>query len=147
MQVLGLTNTIHAPEKGLWLCGDEAGRSRQVLELDGTNDHVITGFFDDLEGANSFTLGMRFRLNGAQASATKLFHHGDSIFNTPFILMQLITSGGDQHIRLNWFHGSQQSQMNSVPDFTSGANQYICCLLYTSPSPRDGLLSRMPSSG
>ena len=24
--------------------------------------------------------------------------------------------------------------------------QYYCCLLYTSPSPRDGLLSRMPSS-
>ena len=23
---------------------------------------------------------------------------------------------------------------------------YECCLLYTSPSPRDGLLSRMPSS-
>ena len=23
---------------------------------------------------------------------------------------------------------------------------YIACLLYTSPSPRDGLLSRMPSS-
>ena len=22
----------------------------------------------------------------------------------------------------------------------------MCCLLYTSPSPRDGLLSRMPSS-
>ena len=25
-------------------------------------------------------------------------------------------------------------------------NQYSTCLLYTSPSPRDGLLSRMPSS-
>ena len=25
-------------------------------------------------------------------------------------------------------------------------NDYITCLLYTSPSPRDGLLSRMPSS-
>ena len=25
-------------------------------------------------------------------------------------------------------------------------DQYIGCLLYTSPSPRDGLLSRMPSS-
>ena len=25
-------------------------------------------------------------------------------------------------------------------------NVYRCCLLYTSPSPRDGLLSRMPSS-
>ena len=24
--------------------------------------------------------------------------------------------------------------------------QYLRCLLYTSPSPRDGLLSRMPSS-
>ena len=31
----------------------------------------------------------------------------------------------------------------------SGANlvtQLLVCLLYTSPSPRDGLLSRMPSS-
>ena len=26
------------------------------------------------------------------------------------------------------------------------AQQRIACLLYTSPSPRDGLLSRMPSS-
>ena len=26
------------------------------------------------------------------------------------------------------------------------AKQYLYCLLYTSPSPRDGLLSRMPSS-
>ena len=26
------------------------------------------------------------------------------------------------------------------------ADAYIICLLYTSPSPRDGLLSRMPSS-
>ena len=25
-------------------------------------------------------------------------------------------------------------------------DQVIACLLYTSPSPRDGLLSRMPSS-
>ena len=27
-----------------------------------------------------------------------------------------------------------------------GINDYGVCLLYTSPSPRDGLLSRMPSS-
>ena len=35
-------------------------------------------------------------------------------------------------------------------EFTGlGANAHVivfCCLLYTSPSPRDGLLSRMPSS-
>ena len=30
--------------------------------------------------------------------------------------------------------------------FTSLCSLYVICLLYTSPSPRDGLLSRMPSS-
>ena len=29
---------------------------------------------------------------------------------------------------------------------SSGAGVFYTCLLYTSPSPRDGLLSRMPSS-
>ena len=28
----------------------------------------------------------------------------------------------------------------------TGATNFVNCLLYTSPSPRDGLLSRMPSS-
>ena len=37
------------------------------------------------------------------------------------------------------------------PDFVDALNnlglaQHKLCLLYTSPSPRDGLLSRMPSS-
>ena len=31
-------------------------------------------------------------------------------------------------------------------DFAFYGAYYIGCLLYTSPSPRDGLLSRMPSS-
>ena len=31
-------------------------------------------------------------------------------------------------------------------DFLQTATQTYLCLLYTSPSPRDGLLSRMPSS-
>ena len=31
----------------------------------------------------------------------------------------------------------------SAPD---GLTTFVVCLLYTSPSPRDGLLSRMPSS-
>ena len=34
---------------------------------------------------------------------------------------------------------------DTCPGFGSVA-KYIACLLYTSPSPRDGLLSRMPSS-
>ena len=32
------------------------------------------------------------------------------------------------------------------PVFGGGGLQMTACLLYTSPSPRDGLLSRMPSS-
>ena len=33
------------------------------------------------------------------------------------------------------------------PDFqTAATERFKSCLLYTSPSPRDGLLSRMPSS-
>ena len=32
------------------------------------------------------------------------------------------------------------------PALLEGRVQHTVCLLYTSPSPRDGLLSRMPSS-
>ena len=39
---------------------------------------------------------------------------------------------------------------NLLPNGTNNASNYqnvdTSCLLYTSPSPRDGLLSRMPSS-
>ena len=42
-----------------------------------------------------------------------------------------------------------QSEVNSLKDQNKALTLYInniICLLYTSPSPRDGLLSRMPSS-
>ena len=35
---------------------------------------------------------------------------------------------------------------NRYPGASCDIESYIYCLLYTSPSPRDGLLSRMPSS-
>ena len=35
---------------------------------------------------------------------------------------------------------------SEVPEASVGAGTVNTCLLYTSPSPRDGLLSRMPSS-
>ena len=34
----------------------------------------------------------------------------------------------------------------AIPEIHYAFYHYIICLLYTSPSPRDGLLSRMPSS-
>ena len=58
--------------------------------------------------------------------------------------------------------GPRKVEVQEVPDLVAGPGQIlldvervgICgtdvelytCLLYTSPSPRDGLLSRMPSS-
>ena len=33
-----------------------------------------------------------------------------------------------------------------IPRSSDNLIPFTCCLLYTSPSPRDGLLSRMPSS-
>ena len=38
------------------------------------------------------------------------------------------------------------SESNDMSDFLSNKLSSFICLLYTSPSPRDGLLSRMPSS-
>ena len=37
-------------------------------------------------------------------------------------------------------------QFASIKECRQFVDQYKDCLLYTSPSPRDGLLSRMPSS-
>ena len=44
---------------------------------------------------------------------------------------------------LNFVQGESYIETNSLYNFWSGSGS---CLLYTSPSPRDGLLSRMPSS-
>ena len=43
----------------------------------------------------------------------------------------------DEHVRVDIFY------RNASPAYKKSVNT---CLLYTSPSPRDGLLSRMPSS-
>ena len=49
---------------------------------------------------------------------------------------------GTSHVHLP--NGQVQSLENSLEMLHQGL--YYVCLLYTSPSPRDGLLSRMPSS-
>ena len=54
-----------------------------------------------------------------------------------------------QHLRFNVLQDESQTLLRSIQrNRTECASsfQYGYCLLYTSPSPRDGLLSRMPSS-
>ena len=47
-------------------------------------------------------------------------------------------------IQAGAFGGARQGVQES--EFLANQNRNRACLLYTSPSPRDGLLSRMPSS-
>ena len=42
--------------------------------------------------------------------------------------------------------GMNYSEATPISSNIKKINQLYDCLLYTSPSPRDGLLSRMPSS-
>ena len=46
----------------------------------------------------------------------------------------------------NYLGSPQSSRVVGWAMNNSHSNNDIPCLLYTSPSPRDGLLSRMPSS-
>src|SRR5665647_2983997 len=49
-------------------------------------------------------------------------------------------------IGLNWHQQSNMFPQRFFTDLAFGIFPTpLCCLLYTSPSPRDGLLSRMPS--
>ena len=66
--------------------------------------------------------------------------YGFAIFSPIATLFSII------HIALNkeYHLGKLQKDLDKV--FASKSNDVEDCLLYTSPSPRDGLLSRMPSS-
>ena len=46
----------------------------------------------------------------------------------------------------DWRKTVQDYDRASFDEFEKRIKQFMDCLLYTSPSPRDGLLSRMPSS-
>ena len=59
-----------------------------------------------------------------------------------------ITTSGTPHLG-NYFGAIRPSlelAKESKDSFFFLADYHSICLLYTSPSPRDGLLSRMPSS-
>ena len=61
---------------------------------------------------------------------------------TPHVEMWSFLHGSPLQ-RLTW---SRMSYTNSTPTPPNSLSGIKACLLYTSPSPRDGLLSRMPSS-
>ena len=52
----------------------------------------------------------------------------------------------DQRAALDKLKQDLKGIINISPQLAEAVNQAFACLLYTSPSPLDGLLSRMPSS-
>ena len=60
-----------------------------------------------------------------------------------------VTPGGMRYIIVISDYFTKYSRAFALPDAEAATcmrAMYNGCLLYTSPSPRDGLLSRMPSS-
>ena len=64
--------------------------------------------------------------------------------NVPLIL---VCKSGGARMQEGAISLMQLAKISSqLAKFSKEGGLYITCLLYTSPSPRDGLLSRMPSS-
>ena len=75
-----------------------------------------------------------------------LFH--DLYINNKFIKDMLFSELKDLGVisLRNLYDNLNLTTVNLIIDIKGIDKQIIDCLLYTSPSPRDGLLSRMPSS-
>ena len=73
---------------------------------------------------------------------------GQYIYEGSQDLYQLQKNAGNFEGELAYEVGDDQlSTTINIPfNFTFYGQTFNSCLLYTSPSPRDGLLSRMPSS-
>ena len=52
----------------------------------------------------------------------------------------------ERPLTIEGFRNYARKNVCCVQDYFANTNGAYNCLLYTSPSPRDGLLSRMPSS-
>ena len=95
------------------------------LEISGGNIRIINHSTGRITFNNGSTEAF-FGFNGA----------GSSTVDSGALPLQLKTQGSN-HIRFD---------TNSSERMRIDSHQTHPCLLYTSPSPRDGLLSRMPSS-
>ena len=62
------------------------------------------------------------------------------------LLYNFIGKGKEGNAHRDFFETALVRPLNRAYRELNAAKQSIACLLYTSPSPRDGLLSRMPSS-
>ena len=151
---LGVQLGHHSPSSG---GGGEFSNS-YALSLDGANDYMNVAHDTSLNLSGSGgTFSVWVKMN---TTSTTDFPYlfakwsGSQVNYTFFTAISGVTAG---YFRLRYWDGS--SALSSNTDIPRGSwvhlaavlngtqlTYYVNCLLYTSPSPRDGLLSRMPSS-
>ena len=109
--------------------------------------------------AKLILFGEHFVVYGAKALATAINRHLTveiSPLNQKYILVEAENFPSLQFSQRAFFHLSsegenvegcvKESEAESAERRAEKSAEKWSCLLYTSPSPRDGLLSRMPSS-
>ena len=127
-------NTNLAVGTGLDLTGDTLSVDVSDFMTNGANNSLVTA-----TGIDAMNAEAKLTFDGSVAN-TELKTTGTG---SPILSVKTTATSGQQANLV--LHGARNSE-NTVGQITFSNNDTSGCLLYTSPSPRDGLLSRMPSS-
>ena len=131
------------------------GPGPDVMAADTLDDNtVLSSDGEDIGNIKDIMLDVRSgRIAYAVMSSGGFLGIGDKLLAIPWSALTLDT---DQKCfvlnmtaeRVKTAPGFDKDHWPSMADqsWATSVHQYYGCLLYTSPSPRDGLLSRMPSS-
>ena len=118
----------------LYLCGWEEDEGT-LLATNLSGKWVTTLFVPDRDTTKEIWEGIRIGVDGAKSWPVD---HTDSLLSLDSRIKELLSDGS----RVFTIPGASSSLDILLDENTETED----CLLYTSPSPRDGLLSRMPSS-
>ena len=133
--------------KGRQVSGKAA---RTIYSYMSVDERVKRGFkkLPTLDDDDLVTLEELQRDHGLLATIDMIWHEAmDKLPSKERAYITALLRRGEKfnavpRINLSTIHGSKGSEADNVVLYTDLSP----CLLYTSPSPRDGLLSRMPSS-
>ena len=104
------------------------------------HDLAIVNSSDDRNDSASFPL-----LDGNESSATEVVFIDSAVADRTDADIKHILNTIDDSVPV-YFLDSASDGVDQISAVLAGYSELWPCLLYTSPSPRDGLLSRMPSS-
>ena len=135
MALLGLTATAQAQDDEGWYVRGNLGYGiHQDPDLEGGLDSGFHGDGLESEGNAAWSLGVGYEFG----NNWRLELDGDTLWTDLGSISEIPSSSAK--LRTN------SLMLNAIYDFDDFGAWSPYCLLYTSPSPRDATLSRMPSS-